>query len=573
MIADYADAVRREAAGQLHPESGDRTPTEIKPQLDTTYWRLMTESVSALIPKDVKAEQLPENLLFEERLAWALNYGIIKDSPQMAWAVDKLRAVYNTVAPHPEYKCVYVTNTVNSAYRTIRKIDTIKKMNEEIQRISKAIADAPGEREEYIRQRDQVIDSSAKSPSDADKLKTLYKQLDSDSETFKLMEKKQREGGFSGQEERQRYISLNQAREDRKAKVDKLLELFREHSGEIKGSDAKAEEALVTLIQLRDEKRQKEKDIETERSAVRNISILDVKAGLEEEVGKYKGNGRLTSKLGKSMQISLPLEERDIVTPEKAYEALAKIEEYDPNLFNNRSVKRKGKPDIFLVPGIGEGIYDWEGNRLLIPIMYTRSIVASMASAVVLYRVDVDQSYNDRELILSYKNDIKENKKVRSMIKLRQQLIKDYLLWIMKESQGFPLMEKQNREWFEYRIAPNKYDPKYPKDMRNLTLKQQREGLEAELKKPDTAEVVFRQALFYLLMEGENQEMISKEVLPRIDRAMQMDPNNLDLLYSAGAIYRKAKSKKCIELLVDYTKKAPQSWWSKKALELVTTFK
>lgn len=565
-MAEFQQTVQLEEAGRL-PE-GARSATDLKPSIDTAYWRAMSDFVSNLVP-----ESLPENLVFDERLSYALNFGLLTDSPAHAWAMEQVQGSMPFPPKHPSHVAVYVTQALNQRYREILKIDTIRKLTEAVERIKKAIEDAPGEREEEINQRTKLIDASAKDAGDAKKLKDLYAKLDASLERYKLMEKKNREGGFGGQEERQAYITLTQERNGQTEQVEKLLSYFKEAADDIRKHDVAADGCLTNLINLRDEKRQKEKDIDREKNAVTNVSLLDVKAGLEEMLGGLKGNGRLTSKLGKAMQISIPLEERELVTPEKAYEALDKIEEYDPNLFNNRGVKRKGKPEILIVPGIGEGIYEWEGNRLLIPTMYTRSILASVASAVVLYRVDVDQSYNDREMILSYKNDIKENKKIRSMIKLRQQLIKDYLLWVTKESMGFPLMEKPNREWFEYRIGPNKYDPKYPRDLRGLSLKQQREAVEAEAAKPESPLQLFRLALAHFLMDQENQDLIGREVTPRLEKALQLDPKNLDVIYSLAAIYRKIKNRRCIELFVEYSKQAPQSWWQKKAIELVTTFK
>ncbi len=566
LVDEYLQTVSLEEAGRL-PE-GARSATDLKPNLDTSYWRLMTEQIGETVK-----ESLPENLEFDQRLQWALNYGILRDHTAFAWALEVAGPYMPNPPANADYGCVYTTHALNQVYRTILKIDTIRKLKEAVERIAKAIEESPGEREESVRQRTRVIESAGKDAADTKKLKDAYAKLDSTLERYKLMEKKNREGGFGGQEERQAYIQLTQERNGLTEQVDKLLSYFRDQAAEIRKFDTEADGHLDNLIALRDEKRQKEKDIDREKSAVTNVSLLDVKAGLEEAVATIKGNGRLTSKLGKAMQISMPLEERELVTPDKAYEALGKIEEYDPNLFNNRGVKRKGKPEIYIVPGIGEGIYDWEGNRLMIPIMHTRGILPSVASAVVLYRVDIDQSYNDREMILSYKNDIKEHKKVKSMIKLRQQLIKDYLLWVTKEAMGLPLMEKANREWFEYRIGPNKYDPKFPNDMRGLSLKQQREGLEAEMQKPESPLVVFRQGLFHLLMDPENTDNINKEVLPRLEKALQMDKSNYDMLYSLAAVYRKVKNKKCIELFIEYTKTAPQSWWSKKAVELVNTFK
>lgn len=565
-LAEYQETVALEEAGRL-PE-GARSATDLKPSLDTSYWRVVGEVLGNLVP-----DSLPENLVFDERIAYAMNYGVLVDSPLHAWAVEQVRGALPFPPKHPTHVAVYVTQALNQRYREILKIGTIRKLQEAVDRIKKAIDDAPGEREEATIRRTHAIDGGAKDANDAKKLKDLYAKLDGSLERYKLMEKKNREGGFGGQEERSAYIQLTQERNGLAEQVEKTLSYFKDAADEIKKADAEADGCLTNLIALRDEKRNKEKDIDREKTAVTNVSLLDVKAGMDEMVAGLKGNGRLTSKLGKAMQISMPLEERDIVTPEKAFEALDKIEEYDPNLFNNRGVKRKGKPELFIVPGIGEGIYDWDGNRLLIPTMYTRSILASVASAVVLYRVDVDQSYSDREMILSYKNDIKENKKIRSMIKLRQQLIKDYLLWVTKEAMGFPLMEKANREWFEYRIGPNKYDPKFPKDLRGLSLKQQREAMEAESAKPENATQQFRLALCHYLMDQENQEMIGREVTPRLEKALSLDPKNLDIMYSLAAIYRKVKNKRCIDLFVEYSKQSPQSWWQKKSIELVTTFK
>lgn len=565
-IDAYAIAVKKEEAGTLGEE--ERSPTDIKPGIDTTYWRLMGEQVTNLVPAN-----LSPNLVFDERLMYALNYGLLKDSQKFGWGIKKVQPFLPAAPTHRVYKCVYVTEALNQAYRTILKIDTIKKMTDQLDRIKKAIDEAPGERAEAIKLRTEAVHTGITTKTDADKLLAVFAQLDENLEPMKMMEKKNREGGFSGKEERQRYISLNQAMEQRHEQINYLLERYGDAAPEVRKHNQEADDSLSNLIQLRADKLQKEKDIEKEKSAVHNITLSDVKAGLDEECAKLKGNGRLTARLGKASQISIPLEERDLMTADKAYEALTEIEEFDPNLFSNRSTKLKGIPALYIVPGIGEGIYDWEGHRLLVPTMYTRTPLASVASAVVLYKIDVDQSYSDRELMLSYKNDIKENKKMRSMIKLRQQLIKEYLLWITKEAKGFPLMEKQSREWFEYRIGPNKHDPKFPPDMRNLTMKQQREGLEAELKKPESALTLFRQALFHYLMDKENGDIMSKEVYPRLEKAMQLDAANLDILFSTAAVYKRAKNKRCIDLFIEYTKKAPQSWWSKKALEHVTTFK
>jgi|GEM_PF-4907272 len=567
----YWEAVAKEEAGEL--AEGERTPTDLKPGVDTTYWRTMTDLVSALIPKDADSKSLPENLFFDEKLAFGLNFGVVYDHPKFAWARELLQPFMPDPPKHTFYECVYVTQVLNQAYRDVRRVDVIRKLEKELERIEQAMLDAPVEREDAQRRRDQSIERMISVPSDAQKLTSIYHQLDQDLEMYKMMEIKMNTGGFGGLDERQKYISTKQTMEGRAEDVGRILDRNRSAAEEIRKADEEADKSLDNLLSLRDEKREVQKKISTEKSAVRSISVTDIKAALEEEVGKIKGNGRLTSKLGKTTQISIPLEERSMCTPDEAFAAMEEIEEMDPNLFNNRGVKRKGKPQLYIAPCIGEGIYDWEGHRLMIPTMVSKTTVAATASAVVAYKVDVDQSYNDRELVLSYKNDIKENKKVRSMIKLRQQLVKDYLTWITKEAKGFPLMEKDIRAWFEYRIAPNKFEPKLPKDMRNLTMRQLRDGLAAEMKKPESTLTLTRTALFHYLIDGEDSKILDAEVFPRMEKAREQDPENLDLIYSLATIYRKVKNKKCVDLLLEYCRTAPQSWYSKKAQELVTSYK
>ena len=56
--------------------------------------------------------------------------------------------------------------------------------------------------------------------------------------------------------------------------------------------------------------------------------------------------------------------------------------------------------------------------------------------------------------------DLKEMKKTRSVVKVQQRLMTEYVTWIVKESQGYRIMEKEIRNWFEQYIAPDKHDVK-----------------------------------------------------------------------------------------------------------------
>ncbi|MCA8938217.1 MAG: hypothetical protein KDB07_00285, partial [Planctomycetes bacterium] len=204
-VDQYHHAQKKEAAGQLG--ENDRSPSDLLPAVDTAYWRLMTEKVSELVP-----EKMSDNLVFDEQLTYALNYGVIKGHKAFKWVVDKVQGfVFGEKQPKlGDHPVVFVTQALNQSYRDILRVDVIHKLNEEMQRIQDAIDEAPNERADAIKRRNDLITAGINDPSDADKLRSHFKQVDDELENMKMLEKKQRQGGFSGKEERDRFISLKQ---------------------------------------------------------------------------------------------------------------------------------------------------------------------------------------------------------------------------------------------------------------------------------------------------------------------------------------------------------------------------
>ncbi|MBP9893445.1 MAG: hypothetical protein KBG84_16190, partial [Planctomycetes bacterium] len=83
------------------------------------------------------------------------------------------------------------------------------------------------------------------------------------------------------------------------------------------------------------------------------------------------------------------------------------------------------------------------------------------------------------------------------------------------------------------------------------------------------AERSFKSALLRWLQEPDNIETLKNQVLPSLEEAMRLAPQNLDYVYSTAALYKRARmNAQAIECFSRYASSARQSWWTNKALEL-----
>jgi hypothetical protein len=189
--------------------------------------------------------------------------------------------------------------------------------------------------------------------------------------------------------------------------------------------------------------------------------------------------------------------------------------------------------------------------------------------AIVLYRLDADAAYNDRKLFKSYQSEIKEYAQLRSNLKLRQNLTRDYLIWITREARGQQDLSREVRDWFEANIAPRKDEPLVPRELRGLGSRQLKGKLDEVERSMPCGERSFRSAMLRWLQDMENEEALKVQVLPLLEEAMRQAPGNLDYVYSAGALYKRARMyPQAIECFTRYAANARKSWWTNKAVEL-----
>ena len=167
-------------------------------------------------------------------------------------------------------------------------------------------------------------------------------------------------------------------------------------------------------------------------------------------------------------------------------------------------------------------------------------------------------------MITSYKNEIKANREIRSIRKLRQILVENYISWVTKEAGGYAVMEKDVRDWFEYNIGPKKNMVIMPRDLRGLNLKDVNDRLAGLGNVSKRAEDQYRLGVLHALKED------FKAAQECFERVISVAPDYANAYYSGAICLQRLKDKRYNDFFNDFIKRAPQSWWSKKAQEMVS---
>jgi len=246
--------------------------------------------------------------------------------------------------------------------------------------------------------------------------------------------------------------------------------------------------------------------------------------------------------------------------------SLNQITEFDPRIFKNDRVPLFGRPYVFIVPGTGNAIYDWKNNCIILPTVAPGgNFMGSLATGIIEYRLDVDE---DKALLNSF-NKLPEMITIRSIIDLKAKLVKNYIIWMTSEYNGFRIMSKENKKWFEQEIGPSKNDIFIPLEFQSYTMTSMEfnklfEELSARLKgaeeggyEPDAKDLWAGSLLYYDMGKPE-------KALPLIEKYVKAKPDDLMGWYNLGHIAMKQMNRTVArEAFSAFCKMDTQSWWSK----------
>ncbi|HEX3020698.1 MAG TPA: hypothetical protein VHP36_10370 [Chitinispirillaceae bacterium] len=307
-------------------------------------------------------------------------------------------------------------------------------------------------------------------------------------------------------------------------------------------------------------------EIQKIKKQYQEISPLEIQSKVQKELEKIRDLVRLSSKRCHCECNPLISESSKYLTFKDVGECLDRILEFDPKIFHNDRVTIFGKPQVLLVPGSGNALYDWENNFLIVPltIQSNTSAMTSIAAGIIEYRLDVDES---RILLTTY-NQLAENKNIRSSTVIKYQLIKDYITWMTSEYKGYRILKKEIKQWFEHEIAPSKNEIYTPasyqifnldKEEYQKQLNESEQKIKEGIESCSDQELWVSSLLFY--QKGELSDALRfLECIAARKQALPM------VYYNIGQIASKLSMRQVAQDgFTEYIKRNPQSWWAKNA--------
>jgi hypothetical protein len=532
-------------------------PTAIR-NLGSLYWTVMLDTVGQQIRDTGDFQQ------FLREQASFINFGVIEDVIEDAETVCE--QIQSAGVGYPHLKIELVTDWLDASLARIKENDRRQLLTRDIQiaenqkkRCDKEIISLQQSR------RALFMDEMASSADDAtadliDRLVTIDDMAMSVMKTRRSIAK----GTFFSVQERRDLVARETKLRDETARSDGLLSRVNseEKRAEIRSIAHQLQELFAKLLESEDHIVRMEKEIDNIQQKQQKISLVEVESRMLREIEYVRDLVMLCARRLKMSSCSVVRPKEPCFTLKELHQCLDHILQFDPKIFRNDRVNFFGKPSLLLIPGNGNALYDWKNNRFLVPLMPPAGgFMGSIATAIIEYRLDVDEEKN---LVNSY-SKLPHLKKVRSIIQIKNTLIKDYLTWMTGEARGYKLLPRETRMWFEHEIAPSKNEIYCPPDLQQFMLSAD------EFK---TALQNIESRLAPKLEESPKEDLWRAAILNyqqgKFERAFECiktfvgkDEKDAFGQYNLGVVAMKVSRKQeAAKAFNDFAALQPQSWWT-----------
>jgi hypothetical protein len=375
------------------------------------------------------------------------------------------------------------------------------------------------------------------------------------------------------------FFSVNQKRDNANLenKLMKANDSFRsivdsyqdkETVVEVKGMLVKVAELTAKIIEIETQIDKTNTDLAELEKKQADLSPIEIENQIKAEIEQIRDLVRLSAKRLHSECNPVLLPEKKHFTYKTLIACFDRILEFDPKILKNDRVNIFGKPQIILVPGNGSAIYDWKNNVIIVPIIYNSdNPMLSIATGMIEYRLDTDE---DKMMQNSF-NQLPEMKAIKSSLQLKAQLIKDYNTWMTSEYQGFRILPKHVKDWFEHEIGPNKNEifipPAYqPFNLSSEEFNKLLKGIDERVKRGPPERIDFCDlwiGSILFCIHGNLEKAFDLLIM-----YLKRDHTNAMAFYNFGIIAAKLhRNSRAIKGYTEFVGRAPQSWWTRVATD------
>lgn len=541
----------------------DPSDTKAKSGLGLLYWSSLIDSLCDLI-----VEGTDTNNFIQEQRAF-IDVGVF---PKISGdAISAIKAIYDSKLDYKHLNILSFTGLIESLIKKIYAGDKKETLEREIKSAGIKKGRTQSQLIEAQDRRVTLLKTELASNIDPKQAALIEALANIDNEVLNNLKIKRSiaRGKFLDVDSKRKFVADSQAIEEKRKFVDALYSNLKDLKAKASLREIlkSVEKLQASFLDYEDAINKKTDELEQVNRESSEISPMEVESKLRKELEFIRDNVKLSAKRVKQDNFGTYVPSQKYFTVSKVKECLDVILEFDPHIFHNDRVNVFGKPSILLIPGNGNGIYDWKNNMLVIPLSpYGGDFMVSIASAVIEYRLDVDE---DKKLISQYQK-LPKMKTVKSIIALKDSLTKDYIKWVTSEYQGFKVLEKEHRQWFEHEIAPSKLEIYCPPELQMfaMTLEESQELLKnfnEDIEKGNNKSAALWGASILTYQSGDYQKSYSL-----IKEASELDGSEKFLFYNLGIISMKASRKQeAIDAFNKYATDNSQGWWTSVARDHV----
>ncbi|MFH0922359.1 MAG: hypothetical protein V1913_18595 [Fibrobacterota bacterium] len=328
---------------------------------------------------------------------------------------------------------------------------------------------------------------------------------------------------------------------------------------EILAASEEIHDLAVEIVDLESKRNKKEEELKNLVDQTATLSPKEIEASINEMLDYFKGLMILSSKRVKAEPLAVAAGKSRPTTKAALKKVIQMIEEFDPKVFKNDRVKYLGLPKFVILPGFGNGLYDWKNNAILIPTQPCTRLEESVFAGVVEYKLDMD---DDKALLMSY-NKLEDNKGIKSHLRLKERFAKDYAIFMGQETRGYKVLKGDARAWFNHEIAPNRFEIKIPLEFDPIAMPQEAYNTLVAALNEKVAKGTAGYRDFYGLGIIANYNEAHEKAIDYFKKSYETAPDFIDALFNLAVTQMKKQMRReAAATFTEYIKKSPQNWWT-----------
>jgi len=526
----------------------------------SSYWTWLAESLGEIIRAN--GDTTP----FIEANSDIINFGIV---PSLVDAVAMRSTIVDCEMDSCRVQVRTISQWLQELLLKVRQGDKVEKLEREHKMEQLKHTKLMNEIKETQADRRSKIENMYFRPTDPAKQLTELENADS-MLLDNLRKKKEISKGV--------FLSAEQKREHVKQQMDlqKKLEFANSFINTLPNKDGSAEvkkmtktvhdDLFVKVVDSESALKKLKEELESVQKQSADMPLSEIENKITEELEYIRDLTRLSAKRLSIDPFPLIRPEDKLFSLSALNKNLNQITEFDPHIFHNERVPLFGRPYVLLVPATGNAIFDWKNNCIIMPTLAPGgNFMGSLATGIIEYRLDVDE---DKALLTSF-NKMEEMKAVRSIIELKAKLTKQYITWMTSEYNGYRILSKEAKKWFEQEIGPSKNDVFTPLEFQSYTMTSMEfnklfDDVTARLKEaeetgaPAAPDDLWAASLLYY------QQGKPEKALPLLEKYVEARPDHLMGWYNLGHIAMKQMNRTLARTAFNtFCKMDTQSWWSK----------